>query len=83
MWLGLVAVEVVPSPKVHAWVLIVPPESVDESVKVVVRPLLTKLKFAVGVPPAVATVTEEVLALVLPLTLSVTVSDTLYVPAAA
>ena len=55
----------------------VPPESVDESVKVAVRPLVMKLKFAVGVPPALATVTEPVFELVLPLTLSVTVRTTL------
>ena len=40
-----------PSPKVHEWLPIVPPESVDVSVNVAVRPLVVNVKFAVGVPP--------------------------------
>ena len=82
--LGLVAFRAVLSPKFHECVLMLPPESVEVSVKFAVKPLVVNVKFAAGVPPVGAlTVTACVLVLVLPLTLSVTVSDTLYVPAAA
>ena len=77
MWLGLAIADVLLSPNVHACVPIVPPESVDVSVKLATKPLVVSVKLAVGVPPALATVTDAVLALVLPLTLSVTVSVTL------
>ena len=45
--------------------------------KVAVSPLVVSVQLAVGVPPAVATVSDSVFELVLPLTLSVTVSVTL------
>ena len=77
VWLGLVAVEVAPSPKFHECVPIVPPASVDVSVKFAVRPFVVNLKFSVGVPPVALTDTADVLELVLPLPLSVTVSVTL------
>jgi hypothetical protein len=80
VWLGLVAVDVPPSPKFHECEPIVPPLSVEVSVKVTVRPLVVYVKFAVGVPPPPETVTVDVFELVLPLALSVTVSVTLYEP---
>jgi hypothetical protein len=83
VWLGLVAVDVAPSPKFHECVPIVPPLSVDVSVKFAVRPLVVYVKFAVGVPPPLDTVTVEDFELDLPLALSVTVSVTLYEPEAA
>jgi hypothetical protein len=48
VWLGLVAVEVPPSPKVQLWVLMLLSASVDVSVKVAVRPLEVVVKFATG-----------------------------------
>jgi hypothetical protein len=74
---GFVAVEVPPSPKVHAREAIVPSMSVELSVKVAGEPLVTKPKFAVGATFAAAvTVTAWVSELVAPW-LSVTVSVTL------
>jgi hypothetical protein len=51
VWLGLVAVDVPPSPNVHECEPIVPPASVEVSVNVAVKPLVVNVKFAVGVPP--------------------------------
>src|SRR5207342_943014 len=56
----LVAVDVVPSPKFQLREAMVPSLSVELSVKFAVRPLVVKLKFAVGAtlpppPPAAST----------------------------
>src|SRR6185312_1873073 len=53
VWLGLVAVDVPPSPNVHERDEIVPSESVDVSVKFAVRPEVVNVKFATGgtLPP--------------------------------
>src|SRR4051794_9172577 len=61
----------------------VPPASVDASVKFAVRPVVVNVKFGTGVPPPLDTVTVDVFELDLPLALSATVSVTLYEPAAA
>ena len=48
MWLGLVAVDVAPSPKAQLRLAIVPSESEDPSEKSHVRPLHETVKLAVG-----------------------------------
>ena len=48
MWLGLVAVEVLPSPKFHEREAIEPSLSVELSVKFTLRPLIESLKLATG-----------------------------------
>ena len=48
MWLGFVAVDVPPSPNVHAREAIVPSLSVELSEKFAVRPLVVTPKFATG-----------------------------------
>ena len=45
--------EVLPSPKVHECDEMVPPVSVELSVKFTVKPLIVSVKFATGVPPPV------------------------------
>src|SRR6185437_1867622 len=52
MWLGLAEVAAaLPSPKFHEYELIVPPVSVELSVKFTVRPFAVSVKFATGVLP--------------------------------
>ena len=53
VWLGLVAVDVAPSPKFHERDEIVPSLSVELSVKFATSALVVKLKFATGatLPP--------------------------------
>ena len=79
VWLGFAAVDVAPSPKFQECAPSVPPASVDVSAKATVRPFAVNVKPAVGVPPlsGAVTVTERVDVLLLPLLLSVTVSETL------
>jgi hypothetical protein len=59
-----------------------PPASVELSVKVAVSPLVVKLKLATGGVLVAETVTDLVIVVLSP-PLSVTLSDTEYVPAAA
>ena len=48
MWLGLVALELVLSPKFQEREAMLPSLSLEPSVKLALRPLVAKLKFAVG-----------------------------------
>ena len=79
----MAAVDVVLSPKFQLRDAMVPSLSVDESANVAVRLLVVNVKFATGglLTPD-DTVTARVIEFVAP-PLSVTVSCTLYVPAAA
>ena len=77
MWLGLVAVELVLSPKFQEREAMLPSLSLELSVKLAVRPEVVKPKLATGGTLAGAvTVTDLVTALLAP-PLSVTVSVTL------
>jgi len=57
-----VALDVALSPKVQAYEPIVPPVSVDVSVKFAVRPEVVNVKFATGVPPLLAAACVTVVA---------------------
>ncbi len=68
MWLGLVVVEVLPSPKFQEREAIVPSLSLELSVKLTTRPLTVSLKFATGgtlpvPPPPMSAATEASLKL--------------------
>ena len=78
----MASVEVLPSPKFQLREAMAPPASVELSVKVAVSPLVVKLKLATGGVLAVETVMDLVIVVLSP-PLSVTLSDTEYVPAAA